>query len=516
MNEQLLQRIQSCPTLPSLPSIAVQVLKLAQSPQVDLAEIAAVISKDPALSGKILKTVNSSFYGRTQAVSTVSHALVILGIQSVKTLVLSFSLVTNLNKNKGFRHLDYWRRSIYSATAARLLAAKLQIVQQEEAFLAALLHDIGMLVLEVVLGDDAYGSICANAKSHEDLANVENKSLGANHAEVGGVLAKQWKLPPVLEVPIGWHERSAEVTDPTLRKLTQVVALAGRCASIFVEENPLGAIARVRKTCLESYRMPQGDCDAILGEIGQRTKEAASLFEINLGKATDLQTVLLKANEALVNMSLQSQQQAVSLTRQNADLKVRATTDGLTGLTNRACFDDAMAAAFAARAANGEAMPLSLIMLDLDHFKRVNDSHGHQAGDDVLRTIGRIVKAATRPGITAARFGGEEFALLMPKVNRAAAAAMAEMLRKVIGAKPLSAAGKQLPITASFGVATADGQTPFANAEQLVKAADLALYHAKASSRNCVKVFSAKAGPSQAAVARGAPGQATPPGQAAA
>jgi diguanylate cyclase (GGDEF)-like protein len=392
MNEQLLQRIQSCPTLPSLPSIAVQVLKLAQSPQVDLAEIAAVISKDPALSGKILKTVNSSFYGRTQAVSTVSHALVILGIQSVKTLVLSFSLVTNLNKSKGFRHLDYWRRSIYSATAARLLAAKLQIVQQEEAFLAALLHDIGMLVLEVVLGDDAYGSICANAKSHEDLAKLEEKNLGANHAEVGGVLAKQWKLPPVLEVPIGWHERCAQVTDPTLRKLTEVVALA---------------------------------------------------------------------------------------------------------------------AAFTERGTNGDAAPLSLIMLDLDHFKNVNDTHGHQAGDDVLKTIGRIVKAAAvRAEMTAARFGGEEFALLLPKVNRGAAAVMAEMLRKVIGAKPLKAGGKQLPITASLGVATADGQTPFLSAAQLIKAADLALYHAKASNRNCVKVFSAKAA--------GAAGDQTGRGQAAA
>jgi diguanylate cyclase (GGDEF)-like protein len=511
MNEQLLHRIQSCPTLPSLPSIAVQVLKLAQSPQVDLAEIAAVISKDPALSGKILKTVNSSFYGRTQAVSTVSHALVILGIQSVKTLVLSFSLVTNLNKSKGFRHLDYWRRSIYSATSARLLAAKLQMVQQEEAFLAALLHDIGMLVLEVVLGDDAYGSICANAKSHEDLAKQEEKNLGANHAEVGGVLAKQWKLPPVLEVPIGWHERCAEVTDPTLRKLTEVVALAGRCASVFVEENPIGPIARVRKTCLESYRMAQGDCDAVLSEIGQKTKEAASLFEINLGKATDLQAVLLKANEALVNMSLQSQQQAVSLTRQNADLKVRATTDGLTGLTNRACFDEALQAAFAERGTNSDAAPLSLIMIDLDHFKKVNDSHGHQAGDDVLKTIGRIVKAAAvRPSITAARFGGEEFALLMVNVKREAATAMAEMLRKVIGSKPLSAAGKQLPITASLGVATADGETPFANGAHLIKAADLALYHAKASNRNCVKVFSAKAGGAGSAAAAGEkrPGQA--------
>src|SRR3954471_19560399 len=130
MNEQLVSRIRQCPSLPSLPSIAIQILDLAQKAEADIAEIARVISKDPALSSKILRTVNSSFYGRSQHVSTISHALVILGLQSVKTLVLGFSLVSNLSKNKskGFKHITYWKRSIYSATAARSLAAKFKLV----------------------------------------------------------------------------------------------------------------------------------------------------------------------------------------------------------------------------------------------------------------------------------------------------------------------------------------------------------------------------------------------------
>ena len=90
MKEQLVNRIKQCPTLPSLPAIAMQVLDLTQRSEVDIPEIARVISKDAALSGKILRTVNSSFYGRSQSISTISHALVILGLQSVKTLVLGF------------------------------------------------------------------------------------------------------------------------------------------------------------------------------------------------------------------------------------------------------------------------------------------------------------------------------------------------------------------------------------------------------------------------------------------
>src|SRR5580765_3395312 len=170
MNDQLLQRIKQCPSLPSLPSIAMQVLDLAQKSDVDIAEIARLISKDPALSGKILKTVNSAFYQRSQNVSTISHALVILGLQSVKTLVLGFSLVTNLTKNKsrGFQHLAYWKRSIFAATAARSIAARAGLVQQEEAFLAALLMDIGMLVFDQVLGE-AYGAVHEKVATHEEL-----------------------------------------------------------------------------------------------------------------------------------------------------------------------------------------------------------------------------------------------------------------------------------------------------------------------------------------------------------
>src|SRR3954466_10611907 len=190
--QQLIERIKACPNLPSLPTIAVQILDLAAKPEIDIPEIARIISKDPALSGKILRTVNSSFYGRSQHVSTVSHALVILGLQSVKTLVLGFSLVTNLAKSKAkaFKYLTYWRHSIYSATAARTIATKIGVVQQEEAFLSALLMDIGMLVLDQVVGAE-YGQIHAGIHSHVALAEAEVAQLGMDHARIGGYLAEQ-------------------------------------------------------------------------------------------------------------------------------------------------------------------------------------------------------------------------------------------------------------------------------------------------------------------------------------
>lgn len=497
MNEQLINRIRQCATLPSLPTIAVQVLDLAQKTDVDIAEIARIISRDPALSSKILRTVNSSFYARSQNVGTISHALVILGLQSVKTLVLGFSLVSNLTKSKGkgFQHLNYWKRSIHAATAARTIAAKLGIVQQEEAFLAALLMDIGMLVLDQVLGEP-YGELHSRAASHADLAPLEQQALGMTHADVGGILATQWKLPPLLTTPIAFHAAPEKVTDPSLRKLTELVRLAGRCADVFVDVMPAPAIADVRQICMQNYKMSQPDCDALLDEIGTRSKEVASLFEINMGSSLEYDAILKKANEALVEITLQSQQHATALqekastlAEQNQQLKIQASTDGLTGLANRVSFDQFLAEQFGA--ATRARKPLALLLLDVDKFKSVNDQHGHQTGDEVLRTLGKLLSTATRTQDLAARYGGEEMVLVLPGTSRTTAAAVAESIRRAIASRPVACLAITLPITASIGVACYEPGSPFREPAHLLKAADLAVYAAKRAGRNCVRVFSA-------------------------
>lgn len=491
MNEQLLQQIKSCPNLPSLPSIAVQVLDLAQKSDADIGEIARLISKDPAMSTKILRTVNSSFYARSQAVSTISHALVILGLQSVKTLVLGFSLVSNLAKNKtrGFKHLTYWKRSIYSATAARVLSAKLGVVQQEEAFLCGLLKDIGMLVLDQVLGEE-YGKLHEQATTHLELVEQERAALGMTHAEVGGFLAEQWKLPPLLRSPIANHHTVDQVTDPGLRKLTQAIALAGMCADVFIDESAAQAIVNVRKAAAEQFALTEADCDGLLAEIGKKTKEMAGLFEINIGSAVEFEAILKKANETLVTLTLESQMQATKLQAQNQQLKEQAVTDALTGLANRAAFDQFLAEQFAAATAAGQ--PISLIMIDLDKFKKINDTHGHPAGDAVLKAAARIVRAAARKGDLAARYGGEEMALILPNTPRQNASTVAETIRRALAAKPIATPSGPVPVTSSFGVAGVEPGSPLKAPAHLIKAADMALYHAKNGGRNCVRVFNPK------------------------
>jgi diguanylate cyclase (GGDEF)-like protein len=498
MNEALLERIKSCATLPSLPTIAVQVLELAQKEEVDIAEIARIISKDPALSGKILKTVNSSFYGRAQAVSTISQSLVIMGLQSVKTLVLGFSLVSNLakSKSKGFNHLDYWRHSIFGATAARSIASKLGIVQQEEAFLVGLLSDIGMMAFDQVLGEE-YGEVVGGISSHCEVVKAELERFQLTHPQVSGIMAEQWKLPPLLATPIANHHNSAAVDDPQLKKLTEVVELAARCADVFVDKEPAAAIADVRRIARDSHGLEAGMVDVLLAEIGRKTKEIAPLFEISLGGMPSYDSILKRANEALVQMTIQTQVQAKNLQQQNEQLKQQALTDRLTGLANRAAFEQQSARIWDESQGNGT--PMSVLLIDLDKFKSVNDRYGHPMGDETLRVVGNTIKQAARAQDVAARYGGEEMVLLLPDTPRSIAAVIAETLRKAIESKTIELDRVKLQITASIGVASWEPGTPLKTLSHLIKASDLALYNAKHTGRNRVRVFNPNPTPQQKA-----------------
>jgi len=488
MNAELVNRIRQCPTLPSLPTIAMEVLELTRKDDVDIAEIAAIISKDPALSGKILRTVNSSFYGRSSHVSTISQAMVILGMQSVKTLVLGFSLINNLRKNnsRGFDILAFWKRSIYSATAARTIGGKMNLVQCEEAFLAALLRDIGMLVLDQVLGEQ-YGEICGSAASHEDLMQAETRALGLTHADAGAILADVWKLPPILAVPIASSSNPDSVKDPALRKVCELIDLAGRCADVYVDESPAAAINKVHELCAVRFKATETDTNVLLEEIGRRTKEVATLFEIQIGKSDNFEAILKRANETLVEISLQTQQHATELQEQNRTLAHQATTDGLTGLFCRAHFDKVLAEQVAGHLAS--AKPLSLLMMDIDHFKSVNDRFGHPAGDQVLRAVAMMIRKQARSGDLAARYGGEEMVLIMPNTPRELGAKAAEEIRCAVARHNTSVGKSPIVVTISIGVACMEPDGPLRRPEHLLKAADVAVYAAKKAGRNCVKIF---------------------------
>jgi diguanylate cyclase (GGDEF)-like protein len=199
-----------------------------------------------------------------------------------------------------------------------------------------------------------------------------------------------------------------------------------------------------------------------------------------VGAAAVLLALFAAANMARASVG------ARRLSRQNRLLTAMAQVDALTGLGNRRYFDETLAAAWAACAASRS--PLTLIMFDIDHFKKFNDSQGHQAGDECLRRVAAAVTSSTRDAPDkAARYGGEEFAVILPNTPPEGARVVAERIRKAIEASAIAhpAAGPPGVVTVSLGVATLIPRAPL-TAAVLIEAADKCLYAAKRGGRNRV------------------------------
>lgn len=176
------------------------------------------------------------------------------------------------------------------------------------------------------------------------------------------------------------------------------------------------------------------------------------------------------------DLNLRNQQ----LEEANRTISELARRDPLTGLANRRVLDEELNRE--ARRGIRDGRPLSVIILDLDYFKSLNDTFGHSAGDQVLMAVGRILAAGVRPADVVARYGGEEFVILLPDTNLELGVQIAERLRTQLGTLPVADCPR--PVTASFGVATL---LPGQSADRLIERADAALYRAKANGRNRVE-----------------------------
>lgn len=195
--------------LPTLPTVLTKVLDLVQSPNSSAKQITEVISKDQSLSSKVLKLANSSYYGFAHDIGNMNHAVVILGMDTVKALCLATSVFdmfpTKDDTIQIFSHEKFWQHSLGVAVSAKVIAAHIGFQDQEEIFLAGLLHDIGKIILEQYFHDE-FVQISKLVTSQDILlVKAEEMVLGINHAILGKVLAKRWNLPATLVDTISAH-----------------------------------------------------------------------------------------------------------------------------------------------------------------------------------------------------------------------------------------------------------------------------------------------------------------------
>lgn len=220
--------------------------------------------------------------------------------------------------------------------------------------------------------------------------------------------------------------------------------------------------------CLEDLDSTNGT--RLNGErVGSLPERLEDGDRIQIGERTVLRVTLMDAAEAEAAQKMYES----------------AVRDALTGAYNRGHFDERLRAEFAY--ARRHEAPLSLILFDLDHFKALNDTHGHQAGDATLVAVADAVQGTLRQEDVFARYGGEEF-VIIARLEATAALRLAERLRAIVEALLVETGGLELRVTASFGLATIDAENPFERPEELIAAADAAAYRAKDEGRNRVSL----------------------------
>jgi putative nucleotidyltransferase with HDIG domain len=211
MDNKVIQVVSNIHNLPTPPIVFHQIQKVIKDPKVSAAQIASILSEDPAMSVKVLKLTNSAFYGLSREVESVKQAVVIVGMEAIKNLVLSAS-VLDMFKGKDIDQdfqEKFWRHSLATAFCGRILAKKLKsrgIVDADLSFSAGLLHDIGKIVLCCFLQNE-YKKFKEARQADKQLQTfeVEDKVLGYNHSQIGALLAVQWKLPSKIGEAITYH-----------------------------------------------------------------------------------------------------------------------------------------------------------------------------------------------------------------------------------------------------------------------------------------------------------------------
>jgi len=212
---QLKNLIMTIRDLPAMPHVASKVLELSSDPDTSAARLQQVIADDQAMTARILKIANSAMYACSRRIKTLSEAIVMLGFNSIRSLVVT-SAARNLystgSARMGLKERLLWEHSIGAAFACRLFAERKNPTLREEAFLAGLMHDIGKLVLNLQIPERFEEVVQIVYNENREFHETERELLGFDHAQVGAMLVNKWKLSPLLEDVIGLHHDPAALT----------------------------------------------------------------------------------------------------------------------------------------------------------------------------------------------------------------------------------------------------------------------------------------------------------------
>ncbi len=231
LKARVLQFLSGIQQMPALPDVYVKVKQAFDNPSVSVEYIANAIRLDQALTLSILRLANSPFFGFRNKISSISQAVMLIGLREIYSIVLSISVMGLFPASKDksetlFPLRAFWEHSLGVAVAARCIAKKLRYANPEELFVAGLIHDIGKVIEKMYLPNE-FLKVCETCKEQQTMFyHAERDIIGFTHTEIGALLAEQWAFPPILYNIVAYHHQPSLIQDVKLNEAVTIVHVA--------------------------------------------------------------------------------------------------------------------------------------------------------------------------------------------------------------------------------------------------------------------------------------------------
>lgn len=209
-NPAVLKAVQKVTQIATLPEVTTKIIQLVEDPRSTAKDLQDIIKHDIALSAKILKVVNSAFYGLPKQISSIDRAIILLGLSTVKNIAVATSMIKvfgGAGISKRFTAKDLWQHSLACGVFCKVISQVRSVENSDEIFVAGLMHDLGLIVEKQVYPDELSNNVEKAFSEGADICEIERESLGADHQEYGLCLSTKWKFPTLFQLSTGYHHQ---------------------------------------------------------------------------------------------------------------------------------------------------------------------------------------------------------------------------------------------------------------------------------------------------------------------
>lgn len=279
--EALRRIVDNIETIPSLPHIVMRIMEAIDNPRTSADDINDIILTDPAITAKVLRLVNSAFYGFPRRIASVTQAVVILGFSTVRNLVLTATIFDVFNhKNRVVLDREaLWQHSMATAVISRLVARRVRYADLEDVFVGGLLHDVGKILLDEYAHTDLKRALDLVASKDCSLREAEQMVFQCDHSEFGGWLAERWNLPPLLIESIRCHHEPAKALEA--KEVVAMVHLGNAMARMKkIGSGGDDKVPPVKKDALAALNLEPADLTGIIDQIDAEIEKAKVFFEL--------------------------------------------------------------------------------------------------------------------------------------------------------------------------------------------------------------------------------------------